>query len=307
MNWIELFTFEIVGDKYRITYWGQEPISVYLTTHLIGFNNAFETIRFRFDVKGRWFVPILNYKGCSFLSFSNLETKETLFSKIIDKSLSQGRKGQNIICVGLNKTGTSSFTTAMKSFGYRLFSENQQFQFIAPEVYHGDYGKLFSILNNPQFNLFNDKPFSFPKIYEEIYKQRPNDIYILTLRKDAETWVKSVLNFYESIHHKNLFKDTSFITTRFTDESFRYLLNPLVTLYDSWGLKNGDDLQTKLFQVYEKHERDCMEFFKNKPNNFRVIEIEKKGELKKFTDWLGIKNDVEDFPWENKNHKVLHS
>lgn len=307
MNWIEIFTFDIVGDKYRITYLGDKPISVYFTTYLIGFNSPFKTIRFHFDVKGRWFIPVLNYKGCSFISVSNSETKETLFSKIIDKNLSRGRKGQNIICVGLNKSGTSSFTSAMESFGYQSFSENQQFQFVAPEVYHGDYGKLFSILNNPQFNLFNDKPFSFPKIYQEIYKQRPNDVYVLTLRKDSETWVKSVLNFYDSVHHKNLLKDSSFMTTRFTDESFRYLLNPLVTLFDSWGLKNGDDLSTKLLEVYEKHKDDCLEFFKNKPNNFQVVEIEKKGELKRFTDWLGIENSIEDFPWKNKNHKGLHS
>lgn len=304
MNWIELFTFDIVGDKYKITYFGTEPLSVYISTQLIGMDSAYKTIRFDFDVRGRWFIPSLNYKGCSFITFTDKKTGEKLFSKIIDKSLSQASKGQNIICIGLNKTGTSSLTKALQDLGYVSFSENQQFQFVAPEVYHGDYGKLFSIVNNPVFNLFNDKPFSFPKVYQELYKVRPNDIYLLTVRESGERWVRSVLNFYESIHQENFLKDSSYMTTRFTDESFRYLINTLVTLFDSWGLKEGDNLEKKLLEVYQKHYEDCVSFFKNKPNNFRVVEIEKKGEFKRLTNWLGIENSIEDFPWENKNQRV---
>jgi len=304
MNWIELFTFTIVGDKYKITYLGNEPLSVEISTQLIGLDSPFKTIRFDFDVRGRWFIPSLEYKGCSFLTFTNKKSGEKLFSKIIDKSLSQTSKGQNIICIGLNKTGTSSLTKAFQDLGFVSFSENQQFQFVAPEVYHGDYGKLFSVVNNPVFNLFNDKPFSFPKIYEELYKVRPNDIYLLTVRESPEKWVKSVINFYESLSQEKFLEDSSFMTTRFTDESFRYLLNPLVTLFDSWGLEHGDNLEKKLFEVYRKHHDDCLTFFKNKPNNFKVVEIEKKGEFKRLTNWLGIENSIEDFPWENKNQRV---
>jgi hypothetical protein len=45
MNWIELFIFEIEGNKYKITYTGTEPITVNISTKLIGINEVESTIQ----------------------------------------------------------------------------------------------------------------------------------------------------------------------------------------------------------------------------------------------------------------------
>jgi hypothetical protein len=73
-------------------------------------------------------------------------------------------------------------------------------------------------------------------------------------------------------------------------------------MIDSWDIKHTDNLQQSLIEVYENHKEECFYFFKNK-SNFFVVEIEKKGELKKLTDWLDIQNQDLDFPWINKNLK----
>ena len=291
---MEVFKFEIVDDKYKIYFYGDKPLSVFISTKLIGLNSIHHTIHYTFKSKGTWFIPNLDYRGCSFISFKNANDDSYLFDKLIDKKLSKTSKGQNVICIGLNKTGTSSFTTALENIGYKKFSENQQLQFLSPDVYHGDYGKLFSVLDNPQFNLFNDIPFSLPKVYEKIYEHRPNDIFILTVRESSDKWVKSVMNFYEGIFSKN-----SFIETTFTNSDKRFLIDYLTPMYDSWKLKNNSELEVQLKETYEKHYQECLKFFSNNPNFF-VVEIEKKGELKKLLNWLNVDSDELNFPWVNK-------
>ena len=300
MNWFELFSFQVINNRYKITYWGDKPLEVNISTRLIGLDSIHHTIRYTFKYSGIWFIPNLDYRGCSYISISLVENNLVLLDKLIDKKLSLTAKGQNVICIGLNKSGTSSFTTALETLGYRKFSENQQFQFVSTAVYHNDFGKVFSVLNNPQYNLFNDTPFSLPNVFKKIYEQRPNDIFILTLRNDAEKWARSVINFYELNVEDGSLKLPSYIETKFTNNSQRFLLDYLTPMIDSWDVKDTNNLLQSLVEVYETHAKDCIAFFKNKPNFF-IVEIEKKGELKKLTDWLNIENQDLDFPWINKN------
>lgn len=304
MEWINFFRFEVVDKNYKIVYLGDKPINVFISTKLIGFDNTFKTVRFRFERKNHWFIPNLDLRGCSTLSFRNMDTKEYMFDKLVDRKLSFTAKGQNIICVGLNKTGTTSFTKAMEDLGYVKYGEEHLFNFVSPDVYFEDYGKVKSILDNPQINLFQDMPFSFPNVYKKIYELRPQDLYVLTLRKDAKSWAKTCLRFWDCLQNNDFRKDKSFIRTIWPDESERQLVNFLEPMFESWGLTSIENLEDKLIQIYEKHKEECETFFKGK-KNFITVDIEKKGELKKLTDWLGIPNKEEDFPWENRNMKKL--
>lgn len=299
MEWASIFKFEIVNNKYKITYWGDKPIEVYISTKLIGLHSVHKTIRYKFETKGSWFIPILDYRGCSTIQIKKIGTDKILFEKLIDKSLSFLPNSQNVICVGLNKTGTSSFTSGLQNLGYNMFPETDLFHFVVPDVYHGDFGSIQSALNNPQYNLYNDVPFSLPKMYENLYQMRPDDIYVLTVRSTVDKWVQSVINFYQSITVYQFNDDNSYINSIFSDESGLHFIGYLKPLFESWNIKNSKNLEQTLAEVYIKHNNDCIEFFKDKPN-FRVVEIEKKGELKRFTNWLNIPNNVEDFPWENK-------
>jgi hypothetical protein len=302
MKWIELFTFTIVGDKYKITYNGTEPIKVFISTRLVGVNSIHKTIRIEFKGNGHWFIPSLDYRGCSYITFNSQEDGKYLFEKLIDRSLSNSVKGQNVYCIGLNKSGTTSLTQAFEKLGYRSFPENQLFHYVQNDVYFGDYGKLFSVIENPQFNFFNDIPFSFPKVYEKIYERRPNDIFVLTLRRDAKAWAKTCMRFWDCLVSENFKNDRSFIHTYYADNSEKYLINHATPMFEFWGLENVDNLEEKLINIYEQHTKDCLEFFKDK-KNFIMVDIEKKGEYKRLTDWLGVENEELDFPWENKNQK----
>jgi hypothetical protein len=304
MNWIELFTFSIVGNKYKITYKGNESIDVFISTKLLGLNSIHQTMRATFQGRGHWFIPALDYRGCSYITFNHQKDGKYLFDKLIDKSLTQSAKGQNVYCIGLNKTGTTSFTKAMEKLGYKSFPENELFQYVQNDVYFGDYGKLFSLIENPQYNFFNDVPFSFPDVYKKIYEKRPYDIFVLTLRRDAKSWAKTCMRFWECLVNDDFKKDKSFIRTYYPNNTEKYLINHVTPVFESWGLNSIDNLEEKLIKIYEDHKNDCLKFFKDK-KNFIIVDIEEKGGYKRFTDWLGVENNEQDFPWENKNQKSL--
>jgi hypothetical protein len=298
----ELFKFDIVGNKYKITYLGDNPMFILFSVKLKGINIAVQSIRFEFKMKGHWFVPDLDYTGCVSLELKEFRTNKTLFEKIIDRSLNQKVKRQNIVCIGLNKTGTSSFVSSLQKLGFDKFLEAVAIQTISQDVHHGDLNSMFSTLENERYNLYNDVPYSFPKMYEKMYERRPDDVYVLTVRSDVSKWVKSVINFYPILKNKNVesWRDKSFMHTEFVNGETRYLLNHENPLYHSWGIEDTTNLEDKLSNVYLEHIEKTIQFFSNHKSNFIVVDVSKENELFRFCDWLNIKTENNNFEWVNK-------
>ena len=294
------FLFTRIDNKYKITYIGSEPIYVNITALLRGIDAPVETIRFKFKISGEWFIPNIDYTGISKIEIREIGTNKHLIDKIIDKDTSPKSKGQNIICIGLNKTGTSSFVSGVKKLGYNMFGEGTQLFYLSSNVYHNDWFPTLSVLNNPRYNLFNDNPFSFPNAVQKIYPYRPDDIYVLTIRKNPETWFNSCYNFYPNLKSKLSVKDSSVIDYRWSNDDQKTLVNHLYPMFDSWDLHDLKNLKERLIDVYEKHIEDTVNFFKGKIANFEIVDVSEKGSLGKFSKWIGIESEEKDFPWENR-------
>jgi len=300
---LNIFKFEELEENYKITYYGQEPTDVAISAMLKCLDYPAQTIRFEFELYGQWFIPSLDFTGCQTLEIRERKTNKLLLTKVINPRFSKKNKKQNIVCIGLNKTGTSSFTHSLQNLGYQLAKEDLVFQKCVQDVYHRDFNSTFSILENERYNLYNDMPFSFPKIFKQIYKQRPHDVYVLTIRQSVEKWVKSVINFYPILQNelRDRWVDKSFFHLLLPNEDYRFLLNNETPLYDAWGITDNRDLETKLTNLYNKHYEDVVEFFSENKSNFRIVDVSKKGELKRFCNWLGIETQNEDFDWVNKS------
>ena len=298
-----LFKFDIVGDKYKITYLGEKPFYVNFTAKLRGVNVPVQTIRYKYNIKGEWFIPGIDYTGCSILELRNYETKEYLFDKVINPVVSKKRKGQNIICIGLNKTGTTSFAESMQKLGFSLSPEGLNFMTCVQDVPYDDFNSTISILENERFNLYEDMPYSYPFFYEKIYERRPNDVYVLTVRNDVDTWIKSVIKFYPLLQWKNEkdWEDMSYMHYRWSNEKDDILLNNQFPLFNALGIKDTTNLELKLREIYNTHNQGAIEFFSRKKSNFIVIDVSKKNEFKRLCNWLGIETNQNDFDWVNKN------
>ena len=97
------------------------------------------------------------------------------------------RRRSKIICIGLGKTGTTSFASAMKILGYRHKSqghgyafENQYYFMMLPTLY--------------RFDSFDDFPWPF--VYKFIHKKFPSSKFILTTRVTPEAWLASLQKHY---------------------------------------------------------------------------------------------------------------
>lgn len=144
-----------------------------------------------------------------------------------------------IFCIGLGRTGTTTFQDCMKILGYKHRG------WIGPEL--GllamiDFKSILPIIED--YESFDDYP--FPLIYKELFKCYPDAKFILTKRKSIESWVNSVIN-----------------------ESNRKKHN------DSDNIWYEDDLnlicrRELLSQPYLSHIASCRSFFTQSPNFLEI-------------------------------------
>ena len=238
---------------------------------------------------GEWWVPNFNWTGCSVVSVFDRNGNE-LQRIVLPRRFSEPKNKQNVICVGLNKTGTTSFSGGLESLGYSLYPESIGHNTLFPDVYHSTLGSTITALENERYNLYQDLPFSLPGFYEKIYQIRPEDIYILTVRDNAEQFVNTCLRFYEnqfSYNSIDSFDEKLFYKYNYSSVITIHSDNLYHAMFDLWGIKTFDNLESKLTDVYNKHIDDIVNFFESKHyKNFKIVNVAKSGELENLANWL---------------------
>lgn len=304
MSLFNSFRFEIVNKKQiKIHYTGKENISVIIGFQLVGFLTQNYFHRHTFSPR-TWTVPNYDLLGVEKIVIYEEGSKNYLFEWLVPKLNVIKDQNPKIICLGLNKTGTTSFQKGLENLGINFFPHLRSMVDFVPSYHHGNIFPILSILQNPKYRAFGDMPFSFPSFYKHIYEHRPNDIYVLTIRESTEKWVKSFKQYHEwllkNANEKSINNHPSTLSVE-NVVSKTHLKNFISPLFDEYGLFENKPEDSYLSEIYENYNNEVIEFFRNKPNsNFMVLDVSKPGELKKFSDWLGISNSEMDFPWENK-------
>lgn len=253
-----------------------------------------------------WTIPEKSYMvNCSFIMVSIDGDDKNIISLLPNKNLKNVR--DKIICVGLNKTGTTSLTRNLKECGFITWDDGKphhSLNFSNLPFNNRSIGNVVDLIEKTEVDFFQDIPFSCPGISERIINFYPQCRYILTKRNNAEQWVKSVKKFWPYN-----FKDDEFIPNPlkglefFVDGESAYNQTQLLNLFESWDMDNYEGtLDEKLSQVYENHNLSVKNALINNNCDWIEIDVSKKGELKRLTDWLGIDNDKEDFVWMNKTN-----
>jgi len=298
-----MFAIKILDDnKVKIIYQNSEPIRVSIGLRLTGTEHIVEDRYFDFYTTNHWYTPDFDFRGCSKMTIINTKTKEIIIDWVIPPRLSKSAKKQNLICLGLNKAGTTSFRVSTQNLGYEYFPVYPAMTSVLPDVIRNDYSKLESIVKNPRFNAYTDLPFSLPKVYEKLYEISPESIFVLTVRESTEKWVNSAMSYFGWLMDGR-FSPENIPNVLSTYEGFelKKVSNFIMPMISSWGITNFENLEDQLRMVYENHTNDCLEFFhKKRINNFTMLDVSREGELKKFTDWLNVDNQIENFVWENK-------
>lgn len=172
-----------------------------------------------------------------------------------------------VIGVGFQKTGTTSLCDALQLLGYKVGDNNYK---LLPAILRGRWKKVFRVFE--KFDAVEDNP--WPLIYKELDQQYPGSKFILTVR-DSQSWYRSVANHIGT------------------------LKNPM----HEWIYGAGKSLpkfhQSNTIAVYEKHNADVLEYFKNRTEDLLVIDITQEPEWKKICDFLHVPVPAQPFPHRN--------
>lgn len=255
-----------------------------------------------------WIIPdYFHLKSCGFLIVYIDDIVVGKITLLSEKNLK--KVNDKIICVGLNKTGTSSLTRSLKNIGLitwddanRRYSLNfSHFSFSNKNV-----GTTIDLIEKTEVDFFQDIPFSCPGISERIINIFPQSKYILTVREGVEKWVSSVKNFWEPYFKNDKFTPNAINWAKnyHYDRGQIPELSYLLPMFETWGLdKYEGTIDEKLAQVYINHNNSVRSVLKSNNCDWIEIDVSKKGEFKKLTDWLKIENQEEDFVWINKTKK----
>lgn len=215
------------------------------------------------------------------------------------KSRFQVPRKQKVFCVGNNKTGTTSIALALKEHGYMLGNQLKA-ELLNRAYANGDFDKIVAYCKTAE--AFQDIPFSWPETYKYLDMAYPNSKFILTVRDNSEQWYNSIVKFHSKLFGKG--KTPTVDDFKRADYVYKgWMWENAQTLH---GFTEAQDPYEKevLIKSYEKHNKEVMEYFKDRPNDLLVINLSDKGSYQKFCSFLGVKSDRTNFPWENRTSEI---
>ncbi len=176
--------------------------------------------------------------------------------------------------IGLNKTGSTTLKICFKMLGYNPIGLKPK---LLRQIKRGNFEETYSIIK--KYNAFQDLPWSL--IYQEVDEQYPDSKFILTIRKDSETWYNSVL---KHVQRAELAND--------------HIQKELALL--AYGYPNPQDFQEELMAFYEKHNQEVKEHFSNRPEKLLTVCWETGSGWPELCSFLDKEIPSFEFPHANK-------
>ena len=201
-----------------------------------------------------------------------------------------------VFCIGFNKTGTTSLTKALKKHRYKVAPQREG-EKLYKDWANNDFTNIIKL--SEKYEAFQDRPFSMPDTYKHLDKHFHNAKFILTVRDNADDWYNSFIRFQSKMFGKGI-KPT---THQLKQSGYQYkgwIYDVIKKLYGT----SDDDIynKDKLLYVYLKHNKEVIEYFKDRPDDLLVINLKDKSSYKKFCKFLGHKKRLISFPHLNKTN-----
>jgi Sulfotransferase domain len=143
--------------------------------------------------------------------------------------------------IGLNKTGTTTLGQCFERLG--LTHTGCSRELLEDFRVRGDLRATFEVAD--RFDSFEDWP--WPLLYRELDQRYPGSKFVLTLRRDPETWLKSLKEMSlrtRPLHH------------------CRKL---------AYGYHYPHGREQEHLQFYERHRREVLDYFRDRPQDLLVL------------------------------------
>lgn len=172
---------------------------------------------------------------------------------------------------GLNKTGTKTLGECFKILGLNNTSFDLK---LLQDFSRGDYQEIFKV--SDIFDSFEDWP--WPLLYREMDHCYPDSKFIMTERKDPETWFNSLCRHAE-------------------------LTGPTEARKIVYGYEMPHDYKDHHISFYLKHHTGVLNYFKNTPEKVLFVSWDKGDGWLELCNFLKCR-EIPDrpFPHKNKSH-----
>ncbi len=170
-----------------------------------------------------------------------------------------------VFCIGFHKTGTSSFTVAMRKLGYRVTGPNG-----VDDPHIADHALEMALEKAKHFDAFQDNP--WPLLYKELDQSFPESKFILTIR-DTRSWINSQVKHF---------------STKTT---------PMRKWIYGRGCPEGNE--QIYIERFNKHNKEVIEYFKERPKDLLIMDLTKGDGWNKLCPFLGLR--VPELPFPNVN------
>jgi hypothetical protein len=174
-----------------------------------------------------------------------------------------------VVGIGLNKTGTTSLGECLSYWGLKHISCNQE----AFNLWrNGNYTSLMEWVG--KYDSFEDWP--WPLIYKLIDENFPGTKFILTRRKDADTWFRSLCEHAD----------------RTGPTAYRKYI---------YGHEMPHAHKEHHIQIYQNNLVSIREYFRNRPSDLLEVCWEEGDGWEELSRFLGFECPIVAFPHANKS------
>ena len=182
------------------------------------------------------------------------------------------KKKTKIFGIGMPKTGSTTLGTCFQKLGYNHRPWSPENVELIREINRGNFTKTWKIIEN--FDSFKGNPWLL--IYKKIDECYPNSKFILTLRRNSETWWESLLRHVNRVGH--------------TEEQEL-----------TFGFTRLDENKDRCISVYEEHNKKIVDYFAERKNKLLIVCWETGSGWEELCSFL--EQDIPDiqFPHANKN------
>lgn len=173
-----------------------------------------------------------------------------------------------VFCIGWHKTGTSTMGLALIELGYSVLGARLD---LGEPLLKGDYRT--PLKEASKYDALQDVPWA--GLYKELDKEFPGSKFILTER-NTQSWLKSANKHFGRFDRpRTLFK----------------------WLYGKGMMRGNEEVFLKR---YIRHNKEVREYFKNRNDDFLVMDLEIGDGWSKLCTFLGHDIPKKRFPHSNK-------
>lgn len=162
-----------------------------------------------------------------------------------------------VICIGFNKTGTTSLGYSLRMLGYKHCKYNS---YVALNLYKddGDFTALMEYAS--KFQSFDDKPWNQIEIIQLLDKTFPNSQFIYLHREEQDwkksykNWIKKKMNLEANVEYayKQYTEHQNFVNNYFVGEKAKQLISLSINDLNGFA-KLARFLKKPIFQKHFPH------------------------------------------------------